>query len=210
MDHCLEALKKEYESYAANCNAALRIILARINNLSEAICRSGKATPFNSIDGRIKTFESTINKLKSKASPESPILTIDSIKQEVKDVAGIRIVTVFRDEIFEVAEFIAKIPDITIVGKKDYVSKPKENGYQSLHLRTQVGIYDPTEGSKLIPIEIQIRDIYMHAWAQVEHRVKYKNPFPSPEAEAQFKDLAKSAIEADEIAMKLRDYSDNP
>lgn len=154
------------------------------------------------MDGRIKTFKSALKKMEKKGIEP----TIDAIKQHIKDIVGIRIVTVFRDEIDEVAKLIAKIPGITIVGKKDYVHNPKENGYQSLHIRAQVEIYDPIEGSQLILIEIQIRDIYMHAWAQVEHRVKYKNQNPSPEAEAKFKELAKSVIKADEIAMKLRDY----
>jgi putative GTP pyrophosphokinase len=101
---------------------------------------------------------------------------------------------------------IAKIPGLNIVSREDYVKNPKENGYSSLHLEVQVEIYSPGEGSKLIPIEIQIRDKAMNLWASVEHIVRYKKKDHDPKAEEYFKKMAETLTEFDEVAMKLRDY----
>ena len=100
------------------------------------------------------------------------------------------------------------IPGINIDEEKDYVSKPKPNGYSSYHIQVRVEIYSPlTNSSKLIPIEIQLRDKAMDMWATVEHIVRYKNTDPSPEATERFKRIADILVQFDEMAMELRDFN---
>ncbi|MBR2998653.1 hypothetical protein IKF34_02705 [Candidatus Saccharibacteria bacterium] len=199
-------LKSEYEDFATDCSAALRLVEARINNLDQKIERSVGYSPFFSITSRIKTFESVMEKLERKGiDPE-----IESLKHRIRDVAGIRIVTLFRDEVYEVANLICRIPDFTVVDTKDYYKNPKNNGYASLHIHVQVSIYDPIEErSKLITIEIQIRSISTNMWASIEHRIKYKNPNPSPKVEERFKSAAKALEVFDKTVMKLRDYEES-
>lgn len=199
-------LRTEYQEYSADCEAALRITTARIKNIMEAYDRSLERNPFDAIESRIKTFESVDEKCHRKGYD----LTIDAIKKNVLDVAGIRIITPFRDDIFTVAEMLHHIPGINIDDEKDYVSNPKPNGYSSYHLHVRVEIYSPlTNSSKLIPIEIQLRDKAMDMWATIEHIVRYKNDDPSPEATERFKRIADILVQFDEMAMELRDFNSN-
>lgn len=198
-------LQYEFDQYALECQSALDLAMVRIENARRMIMAGpSRYDPFDRIEGRIKTFDSTIKKCIRKNYD----LDIDVIKEKVKDIAGIRIITIFRDEIEQVADLIAKIPGINIVSREDYVNNPKENGYSSLHLSVQVEIYSPDEGSKLVPIEIQIRDKSMNLWASVEHIVKYKKNNHDPQAEAYFKKMSEILTAFDEVAMQLRDYGE--
>lgn len=198
-------LQYEFDQYALECQSALDLAMVRIQNARRMIMAdSSRNDPFDRIEGRIKTFDSTVKKCNRKGYP----LDIEEIKKNVKDIAGIRIITIFRDEIEQVADLIAKIPGINIVSREDYVNNPKENGYSSLHLSVQVEIYSPDEGSKLVPIEIQIRDKSMNLWASVEHIVKYKKNNHDPQAETYFKKMSEILTAFDEVAMQLRDYGE--
>ena len=195
-------INEAYEEYARWCKMALRITLARIKNIQEDMKYTEDRSPFDTIISRIKTFES----VSEKCSRKGYDLTISSIKENVKDIAGIRIITTFRDDIYTVAELIEKTPGINIIDKKDYVKEPKENGYSSLHLHAQVEIYLST-GSKLVPVEIQIRDKAMDMWATIEHIVSYKsyeNQFP--ETLKSFRDISKVLDKFDKMAISLRDH----
>ena len=200
----LEKLEAAYDIYAAECNAAMRLTLARIENLCEAIDRAGKRNPFDRNESRIKTFKSVRGKCNTRGYDNN----IESIRDKVKDVAGIRIITKYIDEIDLVRDMIEKIPGINIVKTKDYVKNPKPNGYQSVHLDCQVEIHDPYKGSRLIPVEIQIRSKSMNLWATLEHDLKYKNANPSPEVEEKFRRIAKILREFEEEAIALRDYGE--
>ena len=197
-------LKDEFKEYVAECEAALRITVAKIVNMREIIKMSNKRNPFNSIDDRIKTYDSVIEKCKRRNYP----LSIESIKKNILDVAGIRIITPFKDDIYDVVEIFHHIPGFNIQAEKDYVKNPKKNGYSSYHMCMLVEIYSPVSGgSKLIPVEIQIRDKAMDLWATIEHIIGYKNSNPSPEAGNQFKRIADILIRFDELAIELRDFN---
>ena len=198
-------LQFQFDQYALECQSALDLAMVRIENARRLfVSDPSRYDPFDRIEGRIKTFDSTIKKCRRKKYN----LNIEEIKRNVKDIAGIRIITIFRDEIGQVADLIAKIPGLNIVDRENYVENPKENGYSSLHLSVQVEIYSPDEGSKLIPIEIQIRDKSMNLWASVEHIVKYKKNNHDPKAEAYFKRMSEILTEFDSVAMQLRDYDE--
>lgn len=197
-------LEEQYEDYVVECEAALRVTMAKINNLREVMKRSTRRNPFSSVAYRIKTFDSVIEKC-ARRNYEP---TIESIRVNVLDVAGIRIITPFEDDIANVVEILHHIPGFNVEYEKDYVTTPKANGYRSYHMRIRVETYDPiTGGTKLVPIEIQVRDKAMDLWATVEHIVKYKNDDPSPEVGEQFKHIAEILIQFDRKAIELRDFS---
>ena len=129
-DEVLLELKQKYADYVVECEAALRITKARIENVEAAINHSNQNSPFNATRTRVKTFESMLRKCKEKGVKP----TIDSIRENIHDIAGIRIITIFRDEIETIADILEHIDGINVIKKKDYVNNPKENGYQSLHL----------------------------------------------------------------------------
>lgn len=197
-------LETAYDVYAAECKAAMGLALSRIEYLREAINRAGRRNPFDRIESRIKTFKSVKGKCKARGYE----LSITGIREKVKDVAGIRIITKYLDEVMMVKDLIAQIPGINIVILKDYVTAPKANGYQSVHLGCQIEIHDPFKGSQLVPLEIQIRSKSMNLWATLEHDLKYKNSNPSPEVEETFQKISKILREFDVEAMRLRDYTD--
>ena len=200
----LDEFEKAYEKYAAECEAAMRLALDKIQNLSEAIDRSGNRNPFDRIESRIKTFKS----VKGKCENRECGYTYEAIRETIKDVAGIRIITKYTDEIDLVKDMIKKIPGISVEKEKDYVREPKPNGYQSLHLDCRIEIYDPYNGSQFVPVEIQIRDKAMNLWATLEHDLKYKNENPSPEVEEMFRDASKILHDFAMKAIHLRDYGE--
>ncbi len=200
----LEAIEAAYEAFAAECEAALRLTLDRIKNLSDAFNRSKRRNPFDRIESRIKTFKSVRGKCEKRGIP----FTSKGIREHIKDIAGIRIITKYIDEIDCVKKLIEKLPGINVVISKDYVTKPKENGYSSMHLGCQVEIYDPFFGSRLIPVEIQLRTKAMNLWATLEHDLKYKNPNPSPEVYEKFCQISAYLRDVDREAVELRDYNE--
>lgn len=201
----LEKFEAEYDVYAAECKAALRRTLTAIDNLSEAINRSGRRNPFDRVEHRLKTFKSVRNKCKDRGYT----FDMPSVKQNIKDIAGIRIITKYLDDCFTIRWMLCQVPGINVVNTKDYITKTKENGYSSIHLACQVEIYDPFEGSRLVPVEIQIRSKSMNLWATLEHDLKYKNSNPNPETEERFRRISKILRNFDEEAMALRDYQKN-
>ena len=199
-----EEFKKQYEDYAFECRCALRITEARLINIKETLDHYGLKNPFNRIESRIKTLESAWVKYQKKYQEKASEGVSDNVRDFLHDVAGIRVITMFRDEIYDVVEAIRLAPGINIIEEKDYVKNPKESGYMSYHIDSMTEIFSTT--SKLVRVEIQVRDKSMNLWASHEHLVRYKNDSPSPEAQKLYQQMANSLREYDDIAMKLRDF----
>lgn len=198
------SLEAEYDDYASEAEGALDIALSRILNVKRSLERSDQRSPFDTIESRIKTLDSVIEKCDRKDYKPN----MESIKANVLDIAGIRIITPFRDDIYTVVDFLHHIPGLNVANEKDYVKNPKENGYSSYHMTVYVEIYIPIDNStKLIPIEIQIRDKAMDTWATIEHIIRYKNPTPDPRASERLKRIAEVLDDFDEMAIELRDSS---
>ncbi|MBQ6127454.1 GTP pyrophosphokinase family protein [Candidatus Saccharibacteria bacterium] len=200
----MEILRKQYEEYAAECKCALRTVTARLENLRQETEMNGERSLFDSIEWRIKSFDSVVEKCRRKGYD----LTFESIKSNITDIVGVRVVTPFRDDIYTVEKAIIRQPSMSVMERRDYVEKPKHNGYQSLHLIVFMEIYFMNT-SKAIPVEIQIRDKAMDLWATLEHIVGYKNPLASPDNLSQFKRIAEILNDFDETAMELRNYVEN-
>ena len=99
--------------------------------------------------------------------------TIDSIEKNLSDVAGVRVICSFPDDVYMLADALLKQDDIELVEKKDYIANPKQNGYRSLHLIVTVPIFLEKE-KRLMKVEIQLRTIAMDSWASLEHQLRYK------------------------------------
>ena len=116
------------------------------------------------------TPQSIFNKLTKRGFP----MTMESIHDNLTDIAGIRVICNYIDDAYRIADLLIAHNDIELLEKKDYIACPKPSGYRSLHLIVNVSVY-MSEGSVQIPAEIQIRTIAMDYWATLEHRLKYKN-----------------------------------
>ena len=195
----MEKLEQAYNEYVKECKFAARQTQALLENLQEQINDQEESyDPFESMKCRIKTFDSVVRKCNERHYE----LSIESIKERVKDVVGFRIITPFFDDVYEVADAISAQPGITVRNRKDYVAEPKPSGYQSLHLIVLVKIYTGT--SKIIPVEIQIRTGAMNLWAKREHMLQYRNDHDSPEISKLFDEASKFLRDFDQKIMQLR------
>lgn len=215
----LEQLEKDYEEYLIECRSALRITLAKMENLRERLEHTNDRIIFDNVESRIKTFDSAVNKCRRKNYEHvnkkglmkreitRDDFTIDTIRTHMQDVAGVRITTVFQDDIYFIYDAI-KGTDMIVSHTDDYIKKPKKNGYRSLHIILMVRI-STNDGAKLVPVEVQIRDKAMDLWAAMDHIIRYKNPNPSPDAEQKFLELSETLCKFDESVISLRDFDTN-
>ncbi len=200
----LSSLEDAYKEYTELCRDAIDFVLPKLRSAKRAFEKNSRRNLICSIDSRIKTFESTIEKCKRRGYD----ISIDSIKQNVLDVGGIRIVTPFRDDIFKVVDILHHIPGINVSKEKDYVTTPKDNGYSSYHMQCLVEVYSPDSGgTRLVPVEIQIRDKGMDLWATVEHIIYYKNAVSHDKVGIKFKHIAEVLRQFDDLAIELRDLT---
>lgn len=158
-------------------------------------------SPIEHVRGRLKSHESVFRK----ALKRGCALTVDSIRGEITDIAGIRITCSFVSDVYWMAEMLSKQPDVTVLQMKDYIAEPKENGYRSLHLIVQIPVFLSTH-TEYVPVELQIRTIAMDFWASIEHKLRYKYDSEMPEHLAeQISDSALVAAELDQRMGLLRD-----
>lgn len=125
--------------------------------------------PIEDIKSRVKSWESLIKKVRRKEIP----LTLSSIEENIHDIAGVRVVCSFPDDIYMLADCLLNQDDITLIEKKDYIKNPKPGGYRSLHLIISVPIFLQNE-KRMVTVEVQLRTIAMDFWASLEHKIYYK------------------------------------
>ena len=117
----------------------------------------------------MKSLQSIVEKLQRKQLP----VTMDAAISFLTDIAGVRVICSYLDDIYTVARLLLQQDDVRLIRTRDYIREPKENGYRSLHLIIQVPIY-LSVGKLLVPVEVQIRTIAMDFWATLEHQLRYK------------------------------------
>lgn len=148
---------------------AMLEIKTKLEVLNMDLSMDGENNPFESIQCRLKSPRSIVEKLERKGYPA----TVESIEENLRDVAGIRVICSFLDDIYTLADKLCGQDDIIVLERKDYIADPKPNGYRSLHLILDIPIFLSDE-TKHMPVEVQFRTIAMDFWASLEHKVKYK------------------------------------
>lgn len=171
MDELLQDYAKIRHVYAAG----IREITSRLEVLESEFQYKGTHNPIHHIESRVKTLASIVKKLESMKLP----LTIANAKKNMHDIAGVRVICCYVDDIFRIAEALLSQDDVSLVEKKDYIASPKENGYRSLHIVVDLPVY-LSEGKVFVPVEIQIRTVAMDFWASLEHGIRYKSPSEVP------------------------------
>ncbi|MDE5587821.1 MAG: response regulator [Acetatifactor sp.] len=169
--------------------SAIMEVETRLNVLNMVFSEEYKRNPFESIKSRLKSPESISKKLERKGYS----YTLENIKEHVSDVAGLRVICSFPDDIYRLADLLIGQDDIILLRSKDYIKSPKPNGYRSLHLILSVPLFLPDE-KKYMKVEVQFRTIAMDFWASLEHKLRYK----------------KDDIDgADEIGLQLKSCADS-
>jgi putative GTP pyrophosphokinase len=151
-------------------NAAINEIRTKLEILDTEFHVMYDHNPIHHMKCRLKSPESIIEKL-NKRNLE---ISLASIRKNFNDIAGVRVICNFIDDIFHIADLLINQDDIKLLEKRDYITHPKKNGYRSLHLIVEVPIYLAKITEK-VPVEIQIRTIAMDFWASLEHQLKYKS-----------------------------------
>lgn len=159
----------EFEKMMMMYNCAIKEVKTKLQVLNDELSMTRKRNPIEFIKTRIKQPESIATKLKKKNLP----LTIESVRGNLNDVAGVRVICAFIDDIYQVADMLTAQDDVNLIKTKDYIKNPKMNGYRSLHLIVEVPVFF-SDHKEQIRVEVQIRTIAMDFWASLEHQVKYK------------------------------------
>lgn len=165
----MEDLRREYGKVTGIYEAAIREINARLQTLDDEFSIKHRHNPIHHLESRVKSLPSIMRKLHEAGTPVS----IDNAKKTLHDIAGVRVVCRYVDDIYRIAGLLLKQDDISLILQKDYIKKPKPNGYRSLHIVVDVPVY-MSQGKLFIPVEIQIRTVAMDFWATLEHGIRYK------------------------------------
>jgi len=164
-----EIAPKEFKELMLEYECAIIEVKTKLDVLNNEFKTNSQRNPIESIKARIKSPESIYEKLERKHFNKS----VESIKENIYDVAGVRVICPFIDDIYSVANMLELQDDINIVSRKDYIKNPKKNGYRSLHLVVEIPIF-LSSGKKFVYVEVQIRTIAMNFWASLEHQIHYK------------------------------------
>lgn len=180
-------------------NCAMLEIKTKLDVLNSQLSLEDDKNPFESILCRIKSPKSIVEKLKRKGYP----LTVESIEENLDDVAGIRVICSFPEDIYVLSNRLCSQDDVRLVEIKDYIKSPKPNGYRSLHLIVEVPIFLLNE-KKYMRVEVQFRTIAMDFWASLEHKVKYKKEITANIEEIS-NELRLCADEISKLDLKMQD-----
>ena len=162
-------LLDQYESLMIKYRAAVREVTTKLEVLNDELSSFAERNPIEGIQSRIKRPYSIAKKLKARGLP----VAVESIQKNLNDVAGIRVICPFISDIYDVADMLLSQEDVLLIEKKDYIEKPKDNGYRSLHLIVEIPIF-LSKGKENMRVEIQIRTVAMDFWASLEHQIRYK------------------------------------
>ena len=158
-----------YKELMAYYRCAMMEVSTKFQVHNEEFSLQYDRNPIEGIKTRLKSLESILEKLSRKQLP----LSIESIEQNINDIAGVRVVCSYPSDIYMLAEALLRQDDITLIQRKDYIQNPKPNGYRSLHLIVETPIYLHNQ-KKMMKVEVQFRTISMDWWASLEHKIRYK------------------------------------
>lgn len=175
-------------------DSAIELVKAQLNIFDNEFSMRFQRNPIHSIESRIKTPQSIVGKLQRKGMPVTP----ESARENLTDIAGVRVICCYIDDIYAIADLLTKYSGFQLRKIKDYIQNPKPNGYRSFHMILDVPVY-MSSGKQTAPVEIQIRTIAMDFWASLEHKLRYKKNI----SEEQSAFLAEEMSQCAEISASL-------
>ena len=164
------AFQQQYREMMQLYSAAVREVRTKVEILDEEFRTRYAHNPIHHIDSRLKSPQSMMKKLARKGLPQ----TLEAAEANLNDIAGIRIVCNYLDDIYRIADLLQRQRDVEFVHRRDYIENPKESGYRSLHLVIRIPVFLSSH-TELVPVEVQIRTIAMDFWASLEHQLRYKS-----------------------------------
>ena len=202
----LKNYAKPYQELMAYYRCALMEVETKFNVLNEELSLVYDRNPIETIKSRIKSPESIIDKAVRKGVP----LTVEGIEKNINDVAGIRVICAFPNDIYMLSEALLRQDDVRLITRKDYIRQPKENGYRSLHLIIETLIFLHNQ-TRLMKVEVQLRPISMDWWASLEHKIRYKkNLADDARVARELQECAEMGAELDRRMEKIHESTITP
>lgn len=161
--------KRPFDLLMSYYQCAVMEIETKFRVLNQEYSLEYDKNPIEGIKTRIKSYDSIVRKIRRKNIP----MSLTAIEENIKDIAGVRVICSFPEDIYELADSFLRQDDIVLIEKKDYIKNPKPSGYRSLHLIVQVPIF-LQKNKKMVNVEVQFRTIAMDFWASLEHKIYYK------------------------------------
>lgn len=190
----------DYEKSMAYYRCAIMEVETKFNVLNTEFSLQYDRNPISSIKSRLKHPRSITEKLERRGLP----VTLENMEEHLNDVAGVRVICSFPEDVYALSEALQKQDDIRILQTKDYIKYPKQNGYRSLHMIVEVPIFLRHE-KRIMKVEIQLRTIAMDFWATLEHQLRYKKDYVfTNEMMKELYECAKQSAELDEKMDNLR------
>ncbi len=184
-------------------SAAIREVSTKLDVLGDDFRMKHSYVPIHHMQSRLKSFESLMDKAE-RYGIEDPIHNLDTVRAEVFDIAGIRVVCNYREDVYTMSELLLKQSDVDLIKIKDYCKNPKPSGYRSLHVVISIPVF-LVNSKTTVPVEIQFRSIAMDTWASLEHELKYKNKGALTEdIQKQLTQCAKTLSDVDEQMERIR------
>ncbi len=169
---------------------AIMEVETKFRVLDVQLSLSSENNPIETIKTRLKRPESIAAKIQRRGLP----FTLESIEQNLFDIAGVRVICSFPEDIYRLADSLLRQDDVTLIERKDYIRNPKPNGYRSLHLIIEIPIFLQNE-KRMMKVEVQLRTIAMDFWASLEHKLRYKKDMRSVEHYDQISQKLKACAE---------------
>ena len=188
----ISQFRDEFSRFMLNYQFGLDEMLTKIRILQTEFEHSHEYSPIEHVTSRLKSPESILNKVHRRGIA----MSLPDIKEQILDIAGVRIVCSFIKDAYAIADMLSAQTDITVLQVKDYIANPKPNGYKSLHLIVEVPVF-LSSGVERVRVELQIRTIAMDFWASLEHKIYYKFDREIPQ------DMLDGLMEAARIAGQL-------
>lgn len=187
-----------WEAKLAPYSQVVEELKVKLKGIRKQFEYDSKHSPIEFITGRLKPVSSILEKAEKRNIP------LDQIDQKIQDIAGLRVVCQFVDDIYKVVEMLRKRQDFTIIDERDYVSRKKESGYRSYHVIIEYPV-ETINGMKNVLAEIQIRTLAMNFWATNEHSLnyKYKDKIPA-DIKNRLQRAAEAAFKLDEEMSKIK------
>lgn len=191
---------KAFQEIMMMYTCAIREVKTKLEVLNDELSVRNQRNPIEMIKSRVKKPKSIVEKLERRGLE----VTVESIVNNLDDIAGIRVICSFLDDIYQVAEMLVRQDDVRVIAVKDYIQNPKPNGYRSYHMIIEIPVFFSNE-KRYMRVEVQIRTIAMDFWASLDHQLKYKKEFiDSDEIGTELKECAEIIAEADARMLAIR------
>lgn len=191
---------RQFQEAMMKYSCAIREAKTKLEVLNDELSVKNQRNPIEMIKARVKRPLSILEKLKRRGLP----LTVESMTANLDDVAGIRVICSFIDDIYEIGRMLARQDDVKVIAIKDYIRCPKVNGYRSYHMIIEVPVFF-SDCKQFIRVEVQIRTIAMDFWASLDHQLKYKKQMDDEEAGEISEELTRCAEVIAETDWKMLD-----